>query len=125
MKKTALTIVAVLLLHIAFTQANNSKTFTLDSISKLVIHYLQAKQSDSIYALAGEKFRSQLKKEDFKTISETQVFPLNDFQHITFIGNENGINKYKVAGTPDLQLLIGLDAANKLETLLIKTFSDN
>ena len=125
MKKTVLTIVALLLLYTGFSQTNNSNSSTLDSMAKIIIHYLQAKQPDSIYALGGENFRSHIKQEDFKTISETQVFPLNDFQHITYVGNENGINKYKVAGTPDLQLLIGLDAANKLETLLIKTFSDN
>lgn len=122
MKKTTLTILAILLLHTAFTQAINNNSSTLDSISKLVIHYLQAKQPDSIYALAGETFRSHLKQEDFKAIAQNQVFPMNDFQHITFVGIENGINKYKVTGPPDLQLLIGLDAANKLETLLIKAF---
>lgn len=121
MRKTALTIVALLFLYTGFSQTSAGSTSTLDSISKVVIHYLQAKQPDSIYALAGEKFRSQLKQEDFKTISETQVFPLNNFQQVTFLSNENGINKYKVAGTPDLQLLIGLDAANKLETFLVKT----
>lgn len=122
MKKTTLTILAILLLQTAFTQTVSKNTSTLDSISRLVIHYLQAKQPDSIYALAGETFRSHLKLEDFKAISQNQVFPMNDFQHTSFVGNENGINKYKVAGTPDLQLLIGLDAANKLETLLIKAF---
>jgi hypothetical protein len=122
MRKVTLTVATLLFLYTGFSQTNNSTTSTLDSISKLVIHYLQAKQPDSIYAMAGEKFRGQLKQEDFKTISTTQVFPLNDFQHITFVGSENGINKYKVAGTPDLQLLIGLDATNKLETFLIKTF---
>ena len=90
-----------------------------------MIHYFQVKQADSIYALAGEKFKSQLTAESFKNISETQIFPLNNFQQVSYVSTTNGINKYKVAGSPDLQLLISIDKENKLETLLIQPFSDN
>jgi|GEM_PF-2213204 len=121
MKKIAFTIISVLIIHVAFSQTNSSNQTTLDSVSKVVIYYLQAKQADSIYALAGERFKSQLTAENFKSISEKQVFPLNDFQHVTYVSTTNGINTYKVAGTPDLQLLIGLDDKNKLETLLVKS----
>jgi hypothetical protein len=125
MKKIALILVTIVITHTAFSQTNNTNQKTLDSISAVVIHYLQTKQTDSIYALAGERFRGQLSAENFKSISENQVFPLNDFQHVTFVSTTNGINKYKVTGSPDLQLLIGLDKENKLETFLIKAFSDN
>jgi hypothetical protein len=121
MKKIGFTIITVLMMQAGFSQTNNGNQTTLDSISKVVIHYLQAKQADSIYALAGEHFKSQLTAENFKSISEKQVFPLNDFQNVTYVSTTNGINTYKVAGTPDLQLLIGLDDKNKLETLLIKS----
>ena len=90
----------------------------------IVIHYLQTKQTNSIYALAGENFKSKISAADFKSISETQVFPLNNFQNVTYVSTTNGINKYKVAGTPDLQLLIGLDKENKLETFLIQGYSE-
>ena len=125
MKKIAFILVTIVITHTAFSQTNNTNQKTLDSISAVVIHYLQTKQTDSIYALAGERFKSLLSAENFKSISENQVFPLNDFQHVTFVSTTNGINKYKVAGSPDLQLLIGLDKENKLETFLIKAFSDN
>ncbi|MEP6846777.1 MAG: hypothetical protein ABI861_12270 [Panacibacter sp.] len=125
MKKIIFTIITVLIMYAGFSQTNNTDQTTLDSISKVVIHYMQAKQADSIYTLAGAHFKSQLTAENFKSIAENQVFPLNDFQQITFVNTENGINKYKVAGTPDLQLLIGLDEKNKLETFLIKGFDDN
>lgn len=124
MKKIVFVLIAVAIMHKGFSQTSNNQT-TLDSISNIVIHYLQTKQTDSIYALAGERFKSQLSAADFKSISEKQVFPLNDFQHVSYVGTTNGINKYKVAGTPDLQLLIGLDNENKLETFLLKAFSDN
>ncbi len=125
MKKVAFIIITILLLHTGFSQTNTSGQTTLDSISKVVIHYLQAKQADSVYALAGQNFKSHITQESFKSISETQIFPLNDFQNVTYISTTNGINKYKVAGTPDLQLLIGLDNENKIETLLIQPFSNN
>jgi hypothetical protein len=125
MKKFVFTIAIALIMHAGFSQTNNAYQTTLDSISAVVIHYMQAKQADSIYALAGQNFKNQLTQENFKSISEQKVFPLNDFQHVSFISTTNGINKYKVAGTPDLQLLISLDKENKLETLLIQPFSDN
>jgi len=122
MKKIIFILTSVIIMHAGFSQTGNTNQTTLDSISNIVIRYLQAKQTDSIYALAGERFKSQLSAEDFKSISEKQVFPLNDFQHVTYSTTTNGINKYKVAGTPDLQLLIGLDKENKLETFLIQPF---
>jgi hypothetical protein len=124
MKRNVFILIAVTIMHSGFGQTSNTNQSTLDSISTVVIHYLQTKQTDSIYALAGERFKSELSAENFKSISEKQVFPLNDFQHVTYVGTTNGINKYKVAGTPDLQLLIGLDKENKLETFLIKAFDN-
>jgi hypothetical protein len=124
MKKIVFILIAFTIMHKGFSQTSNNQT-TLDSVSNIVIHYLQTKQTDSIYALAGERFKSQLSAENFKSIAENNVFPLNDFQHVSYVSTTNGINKYKVAGTPDLQLLIGLDKENKLETFLIKAFSDN
>lgn len=123
MKKIASILVAVVITHAGFGQTNTPVS-TLDSMSAVVIHYMQAKQADSLYALAGANFRSKLSAADFKSIAEKQVFLINDFQHVTFVSTTNGINKYKVEGTPELQLLIGLDAANKLETFLIQPYSN-
>jgi hypothetical protein len=125
MKKIGVTVIAVLIVCAGFGQTSNNHQSTLDSVSTIVIHYLQAKQSDSIYALAGEMFKSKISAADFKSISENQVFPLNDFKNVTYVSTMNGINKYKVAGTPDLQLFISLDKDNKLETFLLQPFSDN
>src|SRR5215831_16005491 len=109
MKKIIFNIIALLIVHTGFSQINSANQAVLDSISKVVIHYMQTKQADSIYALAGEHFKSQLTAENFKSIAEKQVFPMNSFQNVTYVSTTNGINKYKVAGTPDLQILIGLD----------------
>ena len=125
MKKAMFAVITVLIMHTGFSQTNNSNQKTLDSLSKIVIHYLQAKQSDSIYALAGESFRSQLSAENFRSISQNQVFKLNDFADTRYVNTTNGINKYKVSGKPDLELLIGLDTENKLQTLLVRPFTNN
>ena len=125
MKKTFTGIITILIMHAGFGQVSNTSQTTLDSISAIVIHYMQVKQADSIYALAGEQFKSQLSAATFKSISETQVFPLNDFKSVTYVSTTNGINKYKIAGTPDLQMFIGLDKENKLETFLIQPYSGN
>ncbi len=122
MKKTAFTILSICVMHACFSQTNTAYQTTLDSISKIVIHYFQTRQADSVYALAGDNFKNHITADDFKSISETQVFPLNDFQNVTFVNTTNGVNKYKVAGSPDLQLLISLDAQNKLETLLLQPY---
>jgi len=125
MKKVFFTVITILIMHTGFSQINNSYQNTLDSVSKIVIHYLQTKQSDSIYALAGKDFKSHLSAETFRSVSQNQVFPLNNFTNTKYINTTNGINKYKVSGTPELQLLIGLDKENKLQTLLIQPFSNN
>ncbi|MEP7253196.1 MAG: hypothetical protein ABI683_12475 [Ginsengibacter sp.] len=124
MKKIMFAIITILIINKGFSQAKIANQTTLDSISKIVIHYLQAKQADSLYALAGEHFKSQLTEENFKSIANNQVFPLNDFQQITFISTENSVNSYKVDGTPELKLLISLDGKNKLETFLIQPFNN-
>ena len=125
MKKATFTIITILIMNASFCQTNNAHQATLDSISKVVIHYLQSKQADSIYAIAGKNFKSHMSAENFKSVAENQVFPLNDFKNTVYIETTNGINKYKVPGTPDLRLLVGLDNENKLETLLIQPFSNN
>ena len=122
MKKYIVTIVAVMIMHAGFGQTN---TTVLDSVAAITIHYLQAKQADSIYALAGTDFKNTLTAEKFKAIAEGQVFPLNNFQKVTYINTTNGIKKYKVEGSPELQLLVGLDSENKLQTFLIQPFSNN
>ena len=42
---------------------------------------------------------------------------------VSFVKTINGINKYKVEGSPELQLLISVDKENKIETLLIQPFN--
>ncbi len=108
-----------------FAQTNSVNQKLLDSMSQKAIYYLQQKQTDSIYSMSGESFRNNISSGDFKSIMETQVYPLNDFKNVVFVKAVNAINKYKVNGSPELQLLIGLDKDNKLETFLFQPYSDD
>jgi hypothetical protein len=125
MKKATFIIIFFLPTLSGFNQVKDPSQNLLDSISHKVIHYFQNKQADSVYALGGQNFKSHIAAGDFKSIAENQIFPLNNFQDVTFVNTVNGINKYKVSGSPELQLLISLDKENKIETLLIQPFSDN
>ena len=95
-----------------------------DSISLKVIHYLQVQQPDSIYNLVGKNFRDKISQENFKAICVNQLFPLNDFKNVVYVSNNGGINKYKVSGAPDLQLLIGLNSDKKIETFLVQPYAE-
>jgi len=125
MKKVIIIFICVFFIKSGFTQATDTSKSILDSVSLKVIYYLQNKQPDSIYSITGQNFRDHITKEDFKNISENQIFPVNNFQNVIYVKTLNGINKYKVAGSPELQLLISLDKENKIETFLIQPYSEN
>ena len=125
MKKAALLLFLAVPILQASAQLAPADRQVLDSVSGRVIHYLQQKQADSIYSLAGENFRKQLSAADFRNILEGQVYPLNDFGKVSFVKNIQSVNKYRVEGSPELQLLIGLDADHRLETFLIQPYQDD
>jgi hypothetical protein len=125
MKKMCFMLVMIASLQSGFSQTNDGNQKILDSMSQKAIYYLQQKETDSIYLMAGGNFKNNISQEDFKNIMEGQVYPLNDFKNVAFVKTVNAINKYKVNGSPELQLFIGLDRDNKLETFLIQPFSDN
>lgn len=123
-------IFCVIITCLIITQTVSAQTKTLlelktDSIGYKVIQYLRDHQADSIYIITGKKFQENISEENFKSVSENQIFPANDFKNVSFIKMTNHINKYKINGTPDLQLLIGLDSENKIETLLIQPYKED
>lgn len=123
MKKIIFFLSAMLLVQSGFTQPVG--TTITDSVSLKVIHYLQTRQPDSIYALVGQKFKERLTQENFRNITLNQLLPFNDFSNVVFVRSTDGINKYRVAGNPEFQLLIGLDKDNKIETLLFQPYKDD
>lgn len=122
--------VIIILLGFSFFTCANAQTKTIaelktDSIGNKVIQYLADHQADSLYDITGSKFQEKISRESFKDISENQLFVINDFKKVSFVKTVNGINKYKVEGSPELQLLVGLDSEFKIETLLIQPYSED
>lgn len=123
-------IAITILLGLSFFLNADAQTKTVaeiktDSIGNKVIQYLADHQTDSIYALTSKKFQAEVSHENFTNISENQLYPINDFKKVSFVKTIDGVNKYKVEGSPELQLLVGLDSEFKIGTLLIKPYSED
>lgn len=67
-----------------------------------MIEYLTNHQSDSIYRMCGEHFKSIISQDNFESISQQKLYSINDYKKVTFTKAINGINKNKVSGQPDL-----------------------
>ncbi|SEO65172.1 serine hydrolase [Mucilaginibacter sp. OK283] len=97
-----------------------------DSVFALVKHHFNAKQADSIYALAGDSFKAQLSRTAFGNVSEKQLFPLGVIKGsslVSFVNNKVGTYKV-IFNSITLQLLIGLDQMNKINILLFQPFKE-
>ncbi|HVX24819.1 MAG TPA: serine hydrolase domain-containing protein [Parafilimonas sp.] len=106
----------------AIAQSNKQK---IDSVNSLVVKYFNAKNADSLYALSGDAFKSQLSADQFKQICNNNLFPLGIMQ-TTFESNTSGINKYKAVFSTGtiLALYVSLDDKDKLYTFLFKPYID-
>lgn len=120
----AFIIVWLLLNANAYAQTKTVMELKTDSIGSKVIQYLGDHQPDSIYMLVDDNFKNEVSAESFTSVCQNQLFPLNDFKNVAFAKTINGINKYKVNGTPALQLLVGLDSNYKIATLLVQPYKD-
>jgi|SRR6185437_949936 len=125
MKAIVAHIVIFMLVANIQAQTKTIKQLKTDSIGNKVIEYLANHQTDSIYRMCGDNFKSHISQENFENVSKNQLYLINDYKKVSFINTINGINKYKVSGKPDLQLLVGLDADFKIETLLIQPFAED
>lgn len=121
MKKIAVLLLVLICLK-ATAQTSEASMKRVDSVAQKVIVYLQQKQPDSVYAMTGLSFRNKITLENFNAISTSQIFPMTDFKSVKFVSHLQGINKYRVNSTPPMQLLVGLDADKKVETLLIQPY---
>src|ERR1700674_5184842 len=66
-----------------------------DSIAQLVIVYFNNNEPDNIYNLLNDDFKKKLPYSKFRTISQSQIFPLTPFYNIAFKQTKDGVNKYK------------------------------
>src|SRR5690606_12641360 len=92
--------------------------------NKIEYHF-NLQETDSIYALAGDKFRQSLSSEAFRSVMSQQLYPLGRIQSAELISFEKGTGVYKLnfISTP-LKLVLGLDSGKKIETFLFQPYSD-
>ncbi len=93
-----------------------------DSVCVLVQKNFNAKNVDSLYALAGDAFKKELSYDKFKGICESNLFPLGimetQFESIT-----NKISRYKAVFTnATLVLYLSVDNNKKFQTLLFQPY---
>ncbi len=115
-------IIASLIATAAMAQSNN--VHKTDSVFQLVKKYFNAKQPDSIYALAGEKFHAALTPETFRYVCANQLFPIGAIKNsslLSFVNNQLATYKLEFE-TTTLQLQITLDDKDKIELFLFQPY---
>lgn len=93
-----------------------------DTIAQSVLACFNAKQPDSVYAMAGPIFKNKITAAAWKNIFEKQLLPLGPFLNAVFIAGKNGVNKYKIG---PLQFLLGIDKESRIETLAFQPYHED
>jgi len=94
----------------AQTSINEKKT---DSVARLAVKYMNANQPDSVYALTGTNFRSQIPAATWVTVS-TQLSSLTPFTKVEFVKSIDAVNVYKLTGKIVLTYNVSIDASGKI-----------
>lgn len=104
--------------------AQSVKQLKTDSVFQRVQKYFNAKQADSIYILAGDKFKNALSLETFQYVAQNQLFPIGQIKSASLISFVNDkIATYKLTfDSAVLQLQISLDDSNKIELFLFQPY---
>lgn len=106
------------LLVVIFITTANAQTSVIekktDSIAKLAIKYMNAKQPDSVYALSGANFRSQIPSATWTTVYSTQLSALMPFTKVEFVKTVGAVNVYKLTGKVVLTYNVSIDGAGKI-----------
>lgn len=119
MKKLLLVSMLIYSSLCSFAQDNKAKN---DSVCRMVQQYFNEKNTDSLYALAGDAFKQQIDADQFKQICANNLFPLGTLQ-TQFESYANNLSRYKAVFTnATLILLLGVDDKDKLQTLLFQPY---
>jgi len=116
----------ILLLPIfpAFTQGENRDQQINQAVFNKIEYHFNLQETDSIYALAGPRFKQSLSLQAFQTVMAQQLYPLGQIQSAELKAYENGTGIYKLnfLSTP-LQVVLGLDSLNRVETFLFQPYA--
>lgn len=93
-----------------------------DTVARQVMRLMNAHQTDSLYLLAGEHFKTQFDAATFKKVCDNGLYTLTPLPQALFVSSKNGVNKYKLN---DLQFLVSLDKQNKYEVLAVQGYQED
>lgn len=116
----------VLLLPIfpAFSQEENRDQQINQAVFNKIEYHFNLQETDSIYALAGPKFKQSLSLQAFQSVMTQQLYTLGQIQSAELKSYDNGTGTYKLnfLSTP-LQVVLGLDSLNRIETFLFQPYA--
>ena len=125
LKRIMILLIPVLTAACTLPAQNRQKEKT-DSVSLLVQKKFNEKDVAGLYALTGDAFKKALSYETLLSFCNNNLYPLGEIKQLSFEKETNGICKYKsVFSTVSLNLFLGLDKSDKIETFLFKPWVDD
>ncbi|ARK10252.1 hypothetical protein A6C57_07890 [Fibrella sp. ES10-3-2-2] len=101
--------------------APSPEMMKLDSLTKLSQRFLNEQKVDSLYALMGTAFKSQISPEMMKQVASQVTGQLGKWTAAEPISIKDGIAKYKATfALATLDFYISRDAEGKIATFLMK-----
>ena len=112
------------LLGISFTSiAQRTVQQRTDSISVLVKQYVNAKDVEKLYELTAPSFRNAVTKENFRNVSESNLFPLGELKALTYERSTENALIYKADfATAPITVGIGLQADDKIGAFFFQPY---
>ena len=86
-----------------------------DSVTQLVIHYLNENKPDSLYQLTGERTRKHITATLLASFTKEKLPYLLPLTKVSFITKNDSVSVYKVDGKIPLNFYISLDKLNKID----------
>ena len=99
----------------------NPEAAKLDSLTKLAQRFINTNQADSLYAIMGDTFKSQISPDKMKEVMSQITSQLGKWTGIESRGVNAGIARYKATfALAPLDFYISQDKQGKVETFLFK-----
>jgi CubicO group peptidase (beta-lactamase class C family) len=93
-----------------------------DVVARQSIHLMNARQPDSLYAIMGEAAKANMQPAQWNAFMQNQVAPLLPFTKLSYLGSDDGVNKYKLDGKIALLFNISLDGSGKVADFLFTVY---
>ena len=106
------------------TCAQSIRQQKTDSVFRLIRKYLELKDIDRLYSLAGDGFKKNIPADGFRNIAEHQLFPLGgmiDADLESFVNDQIATYKVQFNGAT-MEIILSLDDRDKIAGMLFRPF---